>query len=246
MEHLQHVLVNGNPTLTRINEPFPMWILDNFFKPEIPTRINTEWPDIDDPRWHHGITEVSGKKSVLEGKLRFIDKPEKYTPAAAEVMTFFYSPEFMSYLSHLTGIEGLFPDHTYRWSGMRTSYPGSFQLIHRDAQKHPENGFCRKLTVLYYLNEGYRKETHGGCLEVWDKSMTTRMHEIQPICNRLLVFLCTEHSYHGVPEILQERRFLMSSAMTTEKTAESVRARFVARPQDSEEVRKQGDERSHY
>jgi hypothetical protein len=244
--HITRTLVNPHLLTTHILDPYPIWIIDNFLDPAIPAAINAEWPCIDDPRWHSGITSVNGKESALERKLRFIDKPELYTPNAAAVMEYFYSQEFMSFLSEATGIKDIFPDQTHRWAGMRTSYEGSFQLIHRDALKHPENNHRRALTVLYYLNEGYEKEAHGGCLEIWDKTMTQRTHEIEPISNRLVIFLCTPTSYHGVPAIRHERRFLMASGMTHESIDGNIRALFMPRPEDGEEVRKQGEERSRY
>lgn len=54
---------------------------------------------------------------------------------------------------------------------------------HSDAFR--DNGALRRLTVLYYLNPGWRQE-HGGVLKVYLPQGTV---EVEPLHNRLVVFL---------------------------------------------------------
>ena len=131
-----------------------------------------------------------------------------------------------------------------RWSGLRVMEPNSYQLIHSDARQHPNNILTKELTCLFYLNENYEKESHEGCLEIWDDTMTKRTHEIEPLDNRLVIFVNSETSYHGVPKVLKDRKAITFSIMSKNKSSSRNKALFVARPTDSDEISNLGKERS--
>lgn len=240
MEHL----LNPNQTVTTITSPYPAWIIDNTLDTSVVHALNAEWPNETDPRWFHGYETVGGNKNILEGKRRAISTWENLTPIAHQIFSMFHSDKFTEWLSALTGIPSLLTDTTFRWSGMRVMPAGSWQLIHSDARKHPENNLRKELTVLYYLNEGYDRVRDEGCLELWNDTMTERVTQIEPIGNRMVVFQCTDTSYHGVPLVTGERRFLTFSVMKDGPASDYPRARFVARPEDPSDVNTIGEKRS--
>ncbi|KAL1520948.1 hypothetical protein AB1Y20_022507 [Prymnesium parvum] len=73
-------------------------------------------------------------------------------------------------------------------------YPGggAHYVKHRDSLPAPHRA-GRKLTVIYYLNEGWSRE-HGGVLRVWPPGDACEPVEIPPLADRLLLFVSTlEH-----------------------------------------------------
>ena len=172
-----------------------------------------------------------------------IDDVPEYT---AKVLNYIHTDEFTNRMSEITNVNDLITDSSMRWSGLRTMTPGSFQAIHSDARKNPETGLRKELTCLVYLNDEYNKERDGGCFEVWNDDMTKCVHEIEPIDNRLVIFLNTDKSYHGVPEVKFERKAILWSILKdAELTDDRSKALFVSRPTDSDEIGKLGKERAH-
>jgi hypothetical protein len=123
--------------------------------------------------------------------------------------------------------------------------PGSFQAIHSDARINPINGLRKELTCLVYLNEEYDKHNHTGHFEVWDDDMNECVHQIEPINNRLVIFLNTDKSYHGVPDVNFERKAVLWSILKDEKADNRSKALFVSRPNDSDEISKLGQKRAY-
>lgn len=236
--------VNDLPNIEYIDKPYPIWIIDNFLKQDAINNMLNEWPDMSDKRWHHGHDNVNGKPNLLEQKMLGISKREDFPENTKKIMDYFHSDEFCEYLQTITHISGLVPDLSYRWSGMRTMLPNSYQLIHSDARLNPETGFRKELTCLLYLNPNYNKDTDEGCLEIWSDDMQTRTHEIEPILNRMTIFLNSDTAYHGVPTVKSNRRALTFSVLKNGDVGKRSKALFVKRPIDSEEIGALGAERA--
>jgi Rps23 Pro-64 3,4-dihydroxylase Tpa1-like proline 4-hydroxylase len=236
--------INKNFKINKINNPYEIWVIDDFLSEETQQRIKLSWIQIDDSKWHRGYDIVDGKENLLEKGMRAISDISKMPLFLQEILKFFHSDEFTRKLSEITNIENLISDETMRWSGLRVMEPNSYQLIHSDDRKHPYNVLTKELTCLYYLNENYKKNESEGCLEIWDDSMTIKTHEIEPINNRLVIFVNSETSYHGVPKVLKERKAITFSVMSTNSSSERSKALFVARPEDSNEIYELGIKRS--
>ena len=52
----------------------------------------------------------------------------------------------------------------------------------------------------------YWKESDTGYLELWNNDMTKCVEKIEPLFNRVILFECTKTSYHGVPEVNENRK----------------------------------------
>lgn len=237
-------ILNNNLQVEKISHPYNIWVIDNFLKEEVLQNIIKSWPSSDDESWHKGHSMVEGKTNILEQGMRGISKTEKMPKYIAEIVDYLHSKEFTEKIGKLLGVENLHPDKAMRWSGMRVMLPNSFQLIHSDARKSPETGLRKEITCLLYFNEDYNKDKDEGCLEIWTDDMNTRTHEIEPTSNRLVAFLNSDTSFHGVPTVKSERKAITFSILKDGETTKRSKALFVARPEDSEEVKSEGIKRS--
>lgn len=235
----------SNYTVNYIDSPYPIWIVDNFLNDKVIETILSEWPEENNPIWHHGHNNINGKPNILEQRMLGISKKEDMPHNIKQVMVYFHSDEFCKILEDITNIHNLIPDTSWRWSGLRTMLPESFQLIHSDARLNPETGYRKELTCLLYLNPDYSKHRDEGCLEIWSDDMITRTHEIEPILNRMTIFLNSETSYHGVPLVKSARKALTFSVLKKGDVGARSKALFVKRPQDPDEIEKVGLERSN-
>jgi Rps23 Pro-64 3,4-dihydroxylase Tpa1-like proline 4-hydroxylase len=237
---------NTNQHIKHFTEPYSIWIIDNFFSNETLQMIKSEWPNLESEHWHKGHKYINNKKNILEQGMHAISKIDDVPEYTAKVLNYIHTDEFTNRMSEITNVNDLITDSSMRWSGLRTMTPGSFQAIHSDARKNPETGLRKELTCLVYLNDEYNKERDGGCFEVWNDDMTKCVHEIEPIDNRLVIFLNTDKSYHGVPEVKFERKAILWSILKdAELTDDRSKALFVSRPTDSDEIGKLGKERAH-
>jgi hypothetical protein len=236
--------INKNFKLEKINNPYDIWVIDNFLTEKILQRIKLSWSQIDESKWHTGYDVVNGKENLLEKGMKAISEISKMPLYLQDILKYFHSDNFTEEISTIIGVNNLISDETMRWSGLRIMEPNSYQLIHSDARKHPNNILTKELTCLYYLNENYKRTNSEGCLEIWDDTMTIKTHELEPIDNRLIIFVNSETSYHGVPKVLKERKAITFSIMSTNSSSERSKALFVARPEDSKEIDSLGIERS--
>ena len=237
-------ILNTNSHIYKITYPYSIWVIDDFLNEEIIERVSRDWPDSENKAWHAGHPSINGNPNVLEQGMRGISKLELMPDQISEIAKNLHSEEFTDQLGNLLGIEGLIPDKAMRWSGMRTMLPYSFQLIHSDARLSPESGLRKELTVLIYTQPLFNEKYHTGHLEIWDDDMKKCIHRISPKYNRSIIFLNSDTSYHGVPEVNFERRAFTFSILKSAKANKRSKAFFVARPIDSEEVRIEGLKRS--
>ncbi|MCP3697325.1 MAG: 2OG-Fe(II) oxygenase [Aliivibrio sp.] len=230
--------------VTFIDDPYPIWIIDNFLEDECIKQIKANWLPNEHHHWHGGHTMVAGEENILEQKMLSISKSEHIPTYIRSVLIDFHSEKFTKEIEEITGISDLVRDESMRWSGMRVMRSGSYQLIHSDARKHPENDLRKEITCLLYINDDdYNKERDGGCLEIWDDSMSECKHQIEPINNRFVMFQNSDTSYHGVPFVNRDRKAILFSVLKNANCTDRNFAEFVSRPNDSESVKIQGKKR---
>ena len=237
-------ILNSNLQVVKITYPYNIWVIDNFLKEEVLQNIIEFWPSSDDESWHKGHSMVDSKINILEQGMRGISKTEKMPEYIAKIVDYLHSEKFTDKISKILEVKNLYPDKAMRWSGMRIMLPNSFQLIHSDARKSPETGLRKEITCLLYLNKDYNKDRDEGCLEIWTDDMNTCTHKIEPISNRLVVFLNSDTSFHGVPVVKSERKAITFSILKDGEVTKRSKALFVARPNDPEEVKSEGIKRS--
>ena len=164
-------------------KPFEHIVLHDVLLIEDINIVLAQWP-IDD-EWDTAFNEGQqrGKRQ------RFLNQPFK----TAAVLSKFLSTEFVTFLSELTGYEGLMSDSTWKGGGLSDTRMGAHLGIHRDFNKH--NGLERAINVLVFLNRDWQSE-HGGELELWSEERCEIV--IPPIINTMVIFTAMlNNAWHG-------------------------------------------------
>lgn len=236
-------IINNNYKLTTIDQPYRIWIIDDFLNLEVINKILDEWPSNESSNWYTTRANINKTKNILESGMLGINEPSLMPQYISKIVNYLHTQEFIDKLTNIINVEPLKTDKHMRWSGIRVMLPNSFQLIHSDARKHTETNLTKHLTCLLYLNRNYIKDRDEGCLEIWNDKMTERIHEIEPILNRLTIFENSDTSFHGVPIVKSERKAITWSVLKSLKNKGRTKALFVKRPTDPDIVEIEGLDR---
>jgi len=210
-------------------DPFPHIIIDGFCDERYLHQVCQAFPDVIDDRWIHYI-HYNEKKHGLN---RF----EVFPDVISDLITELNCQEFVSLLSGLTGVAGLFGDPELEGGGLHQSTNGGFLRIHSDFSSHPHHpDWRRRVNVLIYLNPDW-EEAYGGQLELWTPDMARCAVSIIPSFNRCVIFNTNETSYHGHPEPLicpstTTRKSIALYYYTKDHSGLARATTYVARPQD--------------
>jgi hypothetical protein len=213
------------------NQPFPHICLEEFLDPEAAEVIAKEFPAPGTDAWtqykHHN-----------ENKLGMA-KRELFPPRLGAVADELNCPDFVAWLSALTGIVGLMPDPSLEGGGLHQSGTGGFLNVHTDfSMHHYHRNWRRRVNVIVYLNPGW-KEEWGGAIEFWEKPMRRCAAKYAPLLNRAVIFTTDDRSLHGFPDPLrcpegETRKSLAFYYYTQEADAKPVAhsTDYFARPSD--------------
>jgi Rps23 Pro-64 3,4-dihydroxylase Tpa1-like proline 4-hydroxylase len=175
-------------------QPFPHFVVDNFFDPAIVDQVLAEFPKPGQIKWQTFDNEQEIKlASAAEASFGSITRLLLYH---------LNSITFLEFLSKATGIENLISDPCFEGGGLHQIPRGGKLGIHADFNKHRRFGLDRRLNVILYLNKDWREE-YGGHLELWNRDVTKCEAKILPLYNRLAVFGTTDFTFHGHPDPLQ-------------------------------------------
>src|SRR5690242_13792594 len=223
------------PELSRqyaTNQPFPHIHLPEFLDSGIAQAISDEFPVAGTDAWtqykHHN-----------ENKLGMA-KRELFPPQIRAVADELNSPEFVAWLSTLTGIPGLIPDPSLEGGGLHQSGRGGFLNVHTDfSMHHYQKNWRRRVNVIVYLNPAWQDQW-GGAIEFWEKGMLRCAAKYSPLLNHAVIFTTDERSLHGFPDPLRcpegvARKSLAFYYYTVEERAKtsSHSTDYFARPGDT-------------
>jgi hypothetical protein len=173
--------------------PYPHIVLENFLNPEVLNDCIAEFNKLNETDGWINYKHYNENKRGLN-KLDLL--PETIKGTINELN----SPEFLEFLSKLTGIKGLQKDDGLEGGGIHQSTRGGYLNIHADFTVHPHHrNWQRRVNVLVYLNKEW-EEAWGGKLELWDKQMKACEAAVLPVFNRCVIFNTDADSYHGHPE----------------------------------------------
>ncbi len=212
------------------NAPYPNISFDNFLSPAAAEAALAAFPSVTDAGWIHYV-HVNEKKHGLN-KMELLPEPIQ------AVIREMNSPQFVAYLSELTGIPNLLADDSLEGGGLHQSKRNGFLNVHADFTVHPhKRNWRRRVNLLIYLNKDWQPDYRGD-LELWDRKMQGVVTKIAPIFNRCAIFNTDEDSYHGLPDPIlcpdnMTRKSIALYYFTEEATAPTLRAtNYRARPDD--------------
>jgi len=223
------------PILTeqyRKNHPCPHILLKDFVDPQTAVAMAQQFPSPTTDAW-------TQYKHANENKLG-MPKRELFPPAIGAVVDELNSPEFVAWVSDLTGIPDLLADPMLEGGGLHQSGRGGYLNVHTDfSMHHFHANWHRRVNLILYLNPGW-KEVWGGSLELWEKGMSRCAAKYQPLLNHALIFTTDERSLHGFPDPLtcpegESRKSIALYYYTIDQgTKPAVHSTdYFARPQDS-------------
>ncbi len=214
----------------RKGQPYPNIYFDNFLEEWAADKALSEFPNVQDAGWIHYV-HVNEKKHGL-------NKMDLLPPFIKEIIKELNSPEFVAYISKLTGIPNLKADDMLEGGGLHQSKRGGFLNIHADFTVHPhKRKWQRRVNILVYLNKDWKPEYRGD-LELWDRQMKGCVTKIAPIFNRCAIFNTDADSYHGLPDPIlcpedMTRKSIALYYFTEEEEAPKLRStNYQARPDD--------------
>lgn len=176
-------------------QPFPHIHLENLLELTTAESLADEFPQPSSDAWIQ-------YKHFNENKAG-LTKRELFPERLGKVVDELNSPEFLAWLSELTGIQSLVSDPTLEGGGLHQSGRGGFLNLHADfTMHHHHRDWRRRINLILYLNPGWREEW-GGAIELWDSQMKHCRASVPPFLNHALIFSTTDDSYHGFPEKLR-------------------------------------------
>jgi hypothetical protein len=179
----------------RENQPYPHVHLKEFLDANVAAEVAREFPGLATDAW-------TRYKHPNENKLG-LAKRSLFPPLLGEVVDELNSPEFVRWLSELTGIPNLVSDDLLEGGGLHQSGRGGFLNVHTDfSNHHYHKHWRRQVNLILYFNPNWQEEW-GGALELWDREMRRCVTKIPPLFNEALIFRTDEISYHGFPDPLR-------------------------------------------
>jgi hypothetical protein len=214
------------------NHPCPHILLEDFLDPEIAGKMAAEFPQATSDAW-------TQYKHANENKLG-MPKREMFPATIRAVTDELNSPEFVAWVSELTGIPGLMADPMLEGGGLHQSGSGGYLNVHTDfSMHHFHTHWRRRVNLILYLNPQWN-EKWGGSIELWEQKMVRCGAKYPPLLNHALVFTTDERSLHGFPDPLtcpedESRKSLALYYYTVErdKKVTGHSTDYFARPQDS-------------
>ena len=170
--------------------PFPHIVIDKMLSDTLLDRLVEEIPPLREEHWvHHDDEHVEkyGLRSAVE-----------LGETGSQLVAFLHSAAFLYFLSEVTGIWQLLPDPYLQGAGYSVLPNNAKFDVHSDRNTAYETGLVRRLSLIIYLNKGWRHE-YGGQLELWNADGTRCESVIEPQFNRTVLFEIAERNYHGVP-----------------------------------------------
>lgn len=179
----------------RENQPFPHIHLADFLDSESAQATAAEFPAPDTEAW----TQYKHHNENKMGMARL----DRFPPRLRAVADELNSPEFVAWLSQLTGIPGLVADPSLEGGGLHQSGRGGFLNVHTDfSTHHYQKNWRRRVNVIVYLNPGWQ-EAWGGAIEFWEQSMQRCVAKYPPLLNHAVIFTTDERSLHGFADPLR-------------------------------------------
>jgi hypothetical protein len=175
-------------------QPFKHVVIENFFERDFADRLLAEFPAFEKGN-SIGDDGRQGNKSTVE-------RIQALGPAYCTLDEVIQSPEFLSLIGRITGIDALLYDPFYLGGGTHENKQRQSLQAHVDFNYHPSERWHRRLNLIVYLNPMW-DEAWGGNLELYRDPYADAkpVERIAPRFNRCVIFETTENSWHGFDRI---------------------------------------------
>jgi hypothetical protein len=133
-------------------------------------------------------------------KKRVVEIAEPRPRHIGEMIDRLSSPEWLEFLSQMTGIDRPLVDHIGYGSGLSIVPPGGFLGLHRDLELHPKANLERRVNLCLFLTHSW-DDAWGGHLEFWSEfggRPKACARRIRPVFGRIVLF--DPQGLHGFPE----------------------------------------------
>ena len=176
-------------------KPFRHISIDDFLVPTLAQGLLEQFPSFDPERAKNEMGQIGGKATREDVRA--------LGPAYEAADNFFSSPEFINFLSKITGIPGLIYDPEYFGGGTHENRHGQELDVHVDFNYHRSTKLHRRLNLIVYLNPEW-DESWGGNIEIHSDPRNSDQNEVTqfaPLLNRCVLFETNEYSWHGFSRI---------------------------------------------
>ena len=179
----------------RSNRPCPHILLGDVISPISALSAAQHFPGPDTEAWIQYKHQNENKSGLA--------KRDLFPPQLGSIVDELNSPQFVAWLSELTGIPGLVADDSMEGGGLHQSTRGGFLNIHTDfSMHHYHKRWHRRVNLILYLNPAWQAEW-GGAIELWDTEMKQCVAKYPPFLNHALIFNTNDKSLHGFPDPLK-------------------------------------------
>lgn len=170
-------------------KPFRFLVVDDFLEAAWAQEVMAAYPTPESDGWDdRTFAHQRNKLTMTSG---FPDAVQSFFDLTA-------NPKLIDWLGRLTGIDSLLFDDTLQGGGLHLIKTGGFLDVHVDYNYHPITSLHRRLNLLLYMNPDWKTD-YAGALELWDMDTKSKLADIEPFFNRVVVFETNEVSYHGHP-----------------------------------------------
>ena len=94
-------ILNDNMKIQKFDEPYPIWVIDNFLNDMTLRMVHDRWPSLKDQKWHGGHEMIDGEKNILEQGMISYDTSDT-RGILHDFLEYIHSDEFTEKLSEIT------------------------------------------------------------------------------------------------------------------------------------------------
>jgi hypothetical protein len=168
--------------------------LADFLEEDTARAVARDFPSPAAPGWTYYKHQNENKLGMTQRSM--------FPGVLGKVVDELNSPEFVGWLSNLTGISGLVADPVLDGGGLHQAGRGGFLNLHTDfTAHHYQQNWRRRLNLIVYLTPNWQDEW-GGALEFWNSASKCRVARYPSLFNHAVIFNTDDRSLHGFPDPL--------------------------------------------